>query len=63
VRSDPDRLGDILAAVAKIEERIADSFDAFQRDEMPQVWVIHHLQIDPLTRHRRAASAKPRRIY
>jgi uncharacterized protein with HEPN domain len=44
MRSDLDRLNDILAAIAKIEERAADRL-AFQNDEMLQVWVIHHLQV------------------
>jgi uncharacterized protein with HEPN domain len=44
MRSDPDRLNDILAAIAKVKERVADSL-AFQNDEMLQVWVIHHLQV------------------
>jgi hypothetical protein len=33
MRSDADRLGDILAAIAKIKERVADRL-AFQNDEM-----------------------------
>jgi uncharacterized protein with HEPN domain len=45
MRSDADRLSDILAAIAKINDRIVGSVDAFERDEMLQVWVIHHLQI------------------
>jgi len=45
VRSDSDRPDDILGAIAKINERVAGDFDLFQRDEMLQVWVIHHLQI------------------
>ena len=45
MRSDADRLSDILEAIAKIEERITDSIHAFQGDEMLQVWVIHHLQV------------------
>jgi uncharacterized protein with HEPN domain len=45
MRSDADRLGDILAAIAKIQERMPADIDAFERDEMLQVWVIHHLQI------------------
>jgi len=45
VRSGSDRLGDILAAAAKIKERVAAGPDSFQRDEMLQVWVIHHLQV------------------
>ena len=45
MRTDADRLGDILLAIAKIKERSAGSPDAFERDEMLQVWVIHHLQV------------------
>jgi uncharacterized protein with HEPN domain len=45
MRSDADRVSDILEAIAKIRERITDSIDAFQGDEMLQVWVIHHLQV------------------
>ena len=45
MRSDADRLCDILTATAKIKERVADSIDAFQGDEMLQVWAIHHLQV------------------
>jgi hypothetical protein len=37
MRSDADRLADILEAVAKIRERIADSIDAFHGNEMLQV--------------------------
>jgi uncharacterized protein with HEPN domain len=43
MRSDADRVSDILEAIAKIGERITDSLDAFQGDEMLQVWAIHHL--------------------
>lgn len=45
MRTDADRLTDILSAIAKIRERAAGSLDAFERDEMLQVWVIHHLQV------------------
>ena len=45
MRSDEDRLCDILTAASKIRERVADSIDAFQGDEMLQVWAIHHLQV------------------
>jgi len=44
VRSDADRLDDILTA-AKIQERIGAGLDYFQRDEMLQVRVIHYLQV------------------
>lgn len=45
MRSDSDRVDDILAAISRIGARGADSFDQFQADEMVQVWVIHHLQV------------------
>ena len=45
MRTDADRLSDILLAIAKIRERAAVSLDAFEQDEMLQVWVIHHLQV------------------
>ena len=45
MRSDADHVNDILEAVAKIRERITDQFDAFQGDEMLQVWVLHHVQV------------------
>ena len=45
MRSDADRLSDILEAIAKIRERITDDIHAFQGDEVLQVWVIHHLQV------------------
>ena len=45
MRSDADRLNDILTATAKIKERVTDRIDAFQSDEMLQVWAIHHLQV------------------
>ncbi len=45
MRSDPDRLSDILAAIEKIEGRTAAGADAFLGDELLQVWVIHHLQV------------------
>ena len=45
MRSDADRLNDILTATAKIGERVTDTIDAFLCDEMLQVWVIHHMQV------------------
>ena len=45
MRSDADRLNDILEAAAKIRERVTDGIDAFRCDEMLQVWSIHHLQV------------------
>ena len=45
MRSDADRVGDIADGIEKIRQRVTDSFDVFQGDEMLQVWVIHHLQM------------------
>lgn len=45
MRSDSDRLDDILMAAAKIQERIGVGLNYFQGDEMLQVWVIHYLQV------------------
>jgi uncharacterized protein with HEPN domain len=45
MRSDEERLGDILEGAAKIKERITDDFAVFLGDEMLQVWVIHYLQV------------------
>jgi uncharacterized protein with HEPN domain len=45
VRSDRDRLLDILEAIGKIEQHTSRDIDVFADDVMQQVWVIHHLQI------------------
>ena len=45
MRTDAGRLGDIPLAIAKIRERATGCIDAFERDEMLQVRVIHHLQV------------------
>jgi uncharacterized protein with HEPN domain len=45
VRTDRDRLNDILEAIAKIKARNTERLETFQSDEMLQVWVIHHLQV------------------
>ena len=45
MRSDADRVTDILEAIAKIKQRIPGSLDSFLGDEMVQVWAIHHLQL------------------
>lgn len=44
MRSDADRVNN-LDAVAEIKARITVGLDDFLRDEMLQVWVIHHLQV------------------
>ncbi len=45
MRSDADRVSDILEAIEKIKARITDSIDVFERDELLQVWAIHYLQV------------------
>jgi len=45
MRSDADRLRDILEAIEKIKARIPDGAAAFRQDELVQVWVIHYLQV------------------
>lgn len=45
MRTDADRLQDILTAAGKIHERLPDGFDEFLSDEMVQVWVVHYLQV------------------
>ena len=45
MRSDRERLLDILEAVDKIEQKTVKDQGAFASDEMLQIWIIHHLQI------------------
>jgi len=45
MRSDEERLRDILQAIEKIEKYIAKGEEAFRNDEMLQVWFIHHIQM------------------
>ena len=45
MRSDRERLLDILEAIKKIEKYSEKGQDFFQRDELVQVWAIHFLQI------------------
>ena len=42
---DRGRLEDIQEAIGKILARTGAGEEAFNRDEMLQVWVLHHLQI------------------
>ena len=44
MRSDRDRLLDILEAIEKIERHTVGGKQAFDSDELLQVWIIHHLQ-------------------
>lgn len=45
MRSDRERLLDILEAIEKIERHRSSDIETFADDELQQVWVIHHLQI------------------
>jgi uncharacterized protein with HEPN domain len=45
VRGSRARLADILDAIAAIRRHAASGRDAFDRDELIQVWIVHHLQI------------------
>ena len=45
MRREPERLRDILEAIAKIEAYAARGRDAFDADELIQTWIIHHIAI------------------
>jgi uncharacterized protein with HEPN domain len=45
MRDDADRLRDILKAIDHIMEKTKSGRNAFDQDDMLQVWVLHHLQI------------------
>ena len=45
MRDDRERLLDILEATERIEKYTSHGPEAFQRDELIQTWVVHHLQI------------------
>ena len=45
MRDDRERLRDVLEAVGRIEKYTSRGREAFARDELIQVWVLHHLQL------------------
>lgn len=45
MRDDRERLRDIQEAIERIEKHAASGRGEFERNELVQVWVIHHLQI------------------
>ena len=45
MRSDTERLQDMMLAVDRILEKTRRGRETFKQDEMLQVWVLHHLQI------------------
>jgi uncharacterized protein with HEPN domain len=45
MRSDRERLLDILEAIQRIEKRAPDNRESLEDDELVQTWVLHHLRI------------------
>ena len=45
MRSDRERLLDIQEAIERIEKYATRGREAFERDELIQTWILHHLQI------------------
>jgi uncharacterized protein with HEPN domain len=45
VRRDSERLRDILEAIEAIERYARHGREAFDEQELIQVWVVHHLQV------------------
>ena len=45
MRSDAQRLQDMLEAIERIERYAARGRKAFETDELVQTWVVHHLRI------------------
>jgi len=45
MRDPKERLRDILDAMARIDTYTSRGREAFDREELIQVWVVHHLQI------------------
>ncbi len=44
MRDDAGRLQDILEAIDKIQKHASRGREAFETDELLQVWAVHHLQ-------------------
>lgn len=45
MRGDRERLRDMLEAIERIERHTAKGREEFERDELIQTWVVHHIQI------------------
>jgi len=45
MRSDRERLEDILEAIANIEKCAQQVAASFQENELVQVWMLHHIQV------------------
>jgi uncharacterized protein with HEPN domain len=45
MRSERERLLDILEAIERIEKYAEEGKDAFEADELIQTWIVHHIMI------------------
>jgi uncharacterized protein with HEPN domain len=45
MRDDRERLQDIVEAIERIEKYATTGRQRFERDELVQVWIVHHLQL------------------
>lgn len=45
MRNDIQRLQDILEAIERIERYAPEGKNRFERDELLQTWMVHHIQI------------------
>lgn len=45
MRSDEERLQDILEAITRIQRYAVQGRPAFDQDELIQTWIVHHLQL------------------
>lgn len=61
MRQDEDRLADILDAIENIERYSAKGKEAFESEELMQVWMIHYLQV--IGEAARGTSAKLRNAF
>jgi len=45
MRDDRERLQDMLEAIERIERHTAKGREEYERDELIQTWIVHHIQI------------------
>jgi uncharacterized protein with HEPN domain len=45
MRDDRERILDMLEAIENIERHAGKGREAFERDELIQTWIVHHLEI------------------
>ena len=58
MRSDRERLLDIRDAIERIHRHVSRGKDVFEKDELVQTWVVHHLQIIGEAVHRLSTDLK-----